>query len=155
MLLLCQIYLKLRIKTPELCLLLLLLTLNIFSTSFYCYYWWIWKDKYWLSLRTIVSENKFVFSNCEKYIVLWNGKNCWGYTFSFLLSQHKVVRRYIFSTPLQKGKYMTRPSLTSCPSLDWSHFMWNSSYKFMKMNYKFLSHLWEIFSWFPLNGRTK
>ena len=30
---------------------------------------------------TVVSDNKFVFSNCEKYIVLWAGKICWAIWF--------------------------------------------------------------------------
>ena len=66
-------------KAPEQHLLLQLLTLNIFHTtiSYYtCYYWirtkinsvWVW--------QYIVSDNEFVFSNCEKYIFLWVGKFC-------------------------------------------------------------------------------
>ena len=29
------------------------------------------------SEKTVVSGNKFVSSNCEKYDVLWDGKICW------------------------------------------------------------------------------
>ena len=29
---------------------------------------WVWE--------TVVSDNKFVFSNCKNYIVLWAGKFC-------------------------------------------------------------------------------
>ena len=42
----CQIYSKLVIKTPEQHLVLLLLTLNTFSTLFYCQYCWIQTDIY-------------------------------------------------------------------------------------------------------------
>ena len=31
--------------------------------------------------ETIVSETKFVFSNCEKYIVLLPGNICWSTSF--------------------------------------------------------------------------
>ena len=36
----CQLYLKLRISAPERCQGLLLLTLNMFCSLFYCYYYW-------------------------------------------------------------------------------------------------------------------
>ena len=72
----CPVYPKLTLKTPKQCLVLLLLTLNIF----WHYYiviitefeqidgGWVWE--------TIVSDNKFVSSNCGKYIFLWAGKVC-------------------------------------------------------------------------------
>ena len=31
----------------------------------------------------VVPGNKFVSSNCEKYIVLWAGKICWATRFKF------------------------------------------------------------------------
>ena len=39
--------------------------------------------------KCVVLDNKFVFSNCEKYIVLWFGKI---YLFSCLFTQHKVAK---------------------------------------------------------------
>ena len=47
----CQIYSKLTIMTLEQCLMLILLTLNIFTLWFYCYYWWIWTIKSHLDLQ--------------------------------------------------------------------------------------------------------
>ena len=60
------------------------LTLNIFHTLFYCYYCliraniilnagWIW--------GCIVLDNKLVFSNFGKYIILWARKTCWNICF--------------------------------------------------------------------------
>ena len=65
----CQIYSELTIKTPELHLVLLLLTLNIFalySTVTNAEFEKINADWAW---ETLVSENKFVSSDCEKFIV--------------------------------------------------------------------------------------
>ena len=64
----CQIYSKLTKR--QWCLLLLLLIL-LLILYFYCYYWQIWLNKCWWSLRNYVSDNKIVFSYCEKYIVQW------------------------------------------------------------------------------------
>ena len=65
----CQVYLQLTIKTPEQHVAPLLLTLNIFFTLFCCYHCWIQINTGW-ALKIIVSDNKFAFSNCDKYIVL-------------------------------------------------------------------------------------
>ena len=62
-----QIYLKLTIKTPEQCLVLLYLTSNICLIWFYCCYCWIQINKCCLSLR---NYNFNVLGNCGKYIVL-------------------------------------------------------------------------------------
>ena len=51
------------------------------SHLFYCYYSWIRKNKCSGIWETIAADNKFVFSNCEKYIVLHAGKNCWAACF--------------------------------------------------------------------------
>ena len=90
--------------SPEQYLLLLLLTLNIFHTLFYYYYCWIWTkvNTFWV-WEYIVSDNQFVFSNCEKYILLWVGKFCWV-TFSSILTQNKVAKGYLLMTALQKDK---------------------------------------------------
>ena len=71
-------YSKLAVKTPEQHLVLLLLILNIYleyiHNLFYCYCWiqinaaWAWK--------TLVSDNEFVFGNCEKYSDQGVGKIC-------------------------------------------------------------------------------
>ena len=53
----CQIYSKLIIKTPERCLVLLLLTLNIFCTLFYCYYCWNY-----LEMDLKISLPNFIFA---------------------------------------------------------------------------------------------
>ena len=47
----CQIYSKLTIKIPERRLVLLLLTLNIFTLLFCCCYWWIRANKSRFGLR--------------------------------------------------------------------------------------------------------
>ena len=75
----CQLYLKLRIRAPERPLGLLLLTLNMFCSLFYCYYYWTNKCR--LGLRKLVSDSKFVYSNCMKRIVLWIWKFCWATSF--------------------------------------------------------------------------
>ena len=90
----CQIYSKLTIKTPKRRLLLLLVTLNMFRSLFYCYYcWirtnnWVWEDR--------VSDNKSVFSNYEKYVALWAGKVCWA-THFHLYSPKTRLRKDDFS----------------------------------------------------------
>ena len=86
----CQIYQKLAIKTPERHLVLLLLTLYF---ALYCTVkiveleqanaGWAWEK--------VVSDNKFVFSNCKKYNVLWAGK-------------FKVAEGSSITTALQKRK---------------------------------------------------
>ena len=43
--------------------------------------------------ETIASDNKFVFNNCEKYIVPKAEKILLGYIFSSLFTQHKVPER--------------------------------------------------------------
>ena len=48
---------------------------------FYCYYSWIRKNKCSGIWETIAADNKFVFSNCEKYIALYAGKHCWAACF--------------------------------------------------------------------------
>ena len=48
----CQMYSKWTIKTPEQCLVLLLLTLKIFHFLFYYWYSWIQTNKCWLGLRS-------------------------------------------------------------------------------------------------------
>ena len=43
----------------------------------------------------VVPDNKFAFSNCEKYIVLWAGMGWQKFiklTFSSLLTQQKVAK---------------------------------------------------------------
>ena len=87
----CQIYSRLTIKTPEQRLAPLLLTLNIFLTLFYCYYCWIRtkKNVSW-AREIIVPDNKFAFSNCEKYIVLWAGENCLVTSFHSYLSNIRL-----------------------------------------------------------------
>ena len=60
----CQIYSKLTIKTPEQCYVLLLL-MNIAAFEQINLSW---------ACETIVSDNKLIFSNYGKYIVLWAGK---------------------------------------------------------------------------------
>ena len=55
-----------------------------------------------LSSETLVSENKFVFSNWKKHIVLSAGEILFGYMFSSLFTQHKVPKRIIFMTVFQK-----------------------------------------------------
>ena len=70
----CQLYSKLTTKTPEQCLVLLLLTLNIFHSLFYYYYSWIWTNKCQLGLKNYSFRQKICFQNCEKYLVLWAGK---------------------------------------------------------------------------------
>ena len=53
----------------------------------------------------VVSGNKFVTSNCEKYIVLWAGRVGWAiYVFSLLFTQYKVAKGQIFTASLQKDK---------------------------------------------------
>ena len=75
----CQLYLKLRIRAPERCLGLLLLTLNMFCSLFYVIITeqtnavWAWEN--------LVSDSKFVYSNCRKCIVLWIWKFCWATSF--------------------------------------------------------------------------
>ena len=41
----CEICLKLTIKTPDIVLVVLLSTLNIFHTFFRCFYCWLWTNK--------------------------------------------------------------------------------------------------------------
>ena len=50
---------------------------------------WVWE--------MVVSDNKFVFSNCKKYTVQVAGKICWARCF-------KVAKGEIFMRALQKGK---------------------------------------------------
>ena len=52
---------------------------------------WVWE--------TMVSDNNFFFSNCEKYMG-WG--NLFGYMFSSLFTQHKVAKG--FTTAFQKDK---------------------------------------------------
>ena len=84
------------IKTTEQHLVLLLLTLNIF-----CFYSKINVAEFeqvnagWTS-ETVVSDRKFVASNCEKYIVLWAGKICWAIYFH-LYSRNLSLRKDKFS----------------------------------------------------------
>ena len=61
-----QVYSKLRITTPDWHLVFLLLTLNILLTLFYYY----GPECHW-GWETIVSDNKFVSTDCGKYIVLY------------------------------------------------------------------------------------
>ena len=59
---------------------LLLLTFNLFCTLFYSSYCWIQTNVCW-AWDTVVSDNKVVFSNCEKYIALsrcWPENQNWG-----------------------------------------------------------------------------
>ena len=48
--------------------------------------------------KSLVSDNKFVFNNCEKYIVLSAGK----ILFSSLFTQHKAVKRIHFHDSASK-----------------------------------------------------
>ena len=51
--------------------------------------------KCWLGLRNSSFRQKIVFSNCEKYIVLWAKKICWLYVFIFI-HPTKVWKRINF-----------------------------------------------------------
>ena len=92
----CQIYSKLTTKTPEQHLVLLLITLNIFRTLYYCYYCWVWTNKCQLGLRNYSFSQLVCFQNCEKYIVLWVGKICWA-TYVQNCSPKMRLRKDIFS----------------------------------------------------------
>ena len=45
-----------------------------------------------LGLKMVVLDNKFVFSNCEKYVVVRGWGNLLSYMFSALLTQHKLAK---------------------------------------------------------------
>ena len=52
-----------------------------------------------LGLNMVVLDNKFVFSNCEKYVVVRAGKICWAtcfqlYSPTISLRKDKFSRRY-------------------------------------------------------------
>ena len=84
----CQIYSKLTIKIPERHLVLfLLLTLNTF---YQINPGWTWE--------TIITDKKFVFSNWEKYIVLWAGDICRAICF----------HSYSLNIRLRKDKFSKR-----------------------------------------------
>ena len=106
----CQIYPKSGIKTPEQLLVLLLLNwiyIPLYFTVIIAEFKqintvWTWE--------TIVSDNKFVFSNYGKHIVLWAWKICLTTCFhphSPNMINDKMINLIkweIFTTALQKGK---------------------------------------------------
>ena len=50
--------------------------------------------------ETIVSDNKFAFSYCEKYIALWTGTTCWTWIFILIhptLVSKRIIQWQIFS----------------------------------------------------------
>ena len=96
----CHLYPRLTWKTPGR-LLLLLSILNTFYTLFYCYYCWIRTNADWV-WEYIVSDNKFVFSNYEKYIVLWAGKICWSTCFHLCSLKIRLWKDYISRQHLKK-----------------------------------------------------
>ena len=49
----------------------------------------------------VTLDNKFAFSNCEKYIVAWDEKICWATCFQF----------YSPNIRLQKGKFSRHRTL--------------------------------------------
>ena len=122
----CQIYQKLAIKTPERHLVLLLLTLYF---ALYCTVkiveleqanaGWAWEK--------VVSDNKFVFSNCKKYNVLWAGKFVRLY---FLRLQKDQVSRRHFRNVSQTLNLidvfmfntLTKLKLKSCSHLPKNNF---------------------------------
>ena len=110
----CQIYSKL--TKGQWCLVLLLLTLNIFDTLFCCYYCRIWLNKCWWSLRNYVSDNKIVFSCCEKCIVQWATEICWTVCF----------HSYSLNVRLPKDKF------------SWQHFKMIS--RTLQHHYRFTSY---------------
>ena len=86
----CQIYQKLAINTPERHLILLLLMWYFALHSTVKIAEFEQTNAGW-DEETVLSDNKPVFSNCEKYIVVWAGKICQAI---FLrLQNDKVSRR--------------------------------------------------------------
>ena len=92
-----QIYIKLRRHQMLLvCLVLLLLTLNLFrtySTVITAEFKQINGSWAW---ETIVSDHKFIFSTCGTYIVLWVWNICWTTCFQF----------YSHNIRFWKGKFL-------------------------------------------------
>ena len=87
----CQIYSKLTVKITEQRLVLLLLTLSIFCIYLHFIIIIIILEFNQINIgwasKTIVSDNKILFSNWEKYIDLWAGEICWAtYFHSFSLN---------------------------------------------------------------------
>ena len=52
----------------------------------------------------LVSDNKLVFSNCEKYIVLWAGKICWVTCFHHYSPKIRLQKGKKITAALPKGK---------------------------------------------------
>ena len=69
----CQIYSTLTIQTPEQCLVLLFLILNMYLTLPCCYYFWIWTTLCRLSLRKYRQ-----FFSATAGNILSSGKICWA-----------------------------------------------------------------------------
>ena len=111
----CQIYSKLTIKTYERRLVLLLLTLNftLYSTVNIAEFKQI--NAVGPEKEYFQTTNKFLFNNCEKYIVLWTGKIYWAICFYY----------YSSSIRLRKDKFSRQhfkkigPTLCLLPNLRW------------------------------------
>ena len=105
----CQIYFKLTIKTQERRLMLLLLTTHsaLNSTVIIVEFDQINASLTW---ETIVSDNKFVFSNWEKYAVRWVGETCWATCFHSY-SPNATLRKNKFSRQHHKKISRTLPPL--------------------------------------------
>ena len=90
-------YAKLTIKTPERRLLLLLLTLDIFRSLFYCYYYWIWFEKirfqtlnlFWVTVRNILSYGLGQFVGLHIFIFIHRKQGCERIIFTTALQKHK------------------------------------------------------------------
>ena len=135
-----------------------------------CYFLWLWfKDLKLLQLHDVLeseirknfskfSRNELPKSVCSKFNLVHevhtrNTRNkLLIYILRMSISRHQSLFArwwYFFKNKFFKDFFQTMIWLCS---LNWSHFLWNDSYKLTKMSCKLLTHVQTISSqFFPLN----
>ena len=99
----CQIYSKLVIKTPERHLILLLLTLNIFCTLFYCSYCWIRTNKcYWALITTHFFYKQHFINSVSvllNFFINWASNIAWvllNIYMTIIIQRHFIFSVFVF-----------------------------------------------------------